>query len=73
MDGWKNASSASALALVADTVHQHNSQQMFIKMQGHYKKQIIVNLPAEESLIPRVAFPCAKFAASRESSTWKRK
>jgi len=57
MDGWKNASSANDLALVAYTVHQHNSQQMFIKVQGHYKEQIIVNLPAEESLIPRVAFP----------------
>jgi len=57
MDGWKNASSANDLALVAYTVHQHNSQQMFIKVQGHYKKRIIVNLPAEESLIPRVAFP----------------
>jgi hypothetical protein len=57
MDGWKNASSANALALVADTVHQHKSQQMIIKVQGHYKKRIIGNLPAEESLIPRVAFP----------------
>ena len=57
MDGWKNASSANALALVADTVHQHKSQQMFIKVQGHYKERIIANLPAEESLIPRVAFP----------------
>jgi hypothetical protein len=31
----------------------------------------IINLPAEESLIPKVVFLRAKFAASSESSTWK--
>jgi uncharacterized protein YoaH (UPF0181 family) len=28
MDGWKNASSANALALVADTARQRHSQKM---------------------------------------------
>jgi len=38
-------------------------------VQGDNAKRTIENLPAEESLIPRVAFLGAKFAASRESST----
>lgn len=58
MDGWKNASSAKALAFVEDSERQYIRElaDCLPELTKLDKRKIALNAPADASFIPRDAF-----------------